>query len=220
MSKRAADQLRAAYQPRRAVRNHPPLDVAEFNARFQIGSKFIYYSVILPPRQGEKDGRGDGIGRNVVTRSEAWALGDGEAVVMIEGQAGGVSLRALEIPFEPLPAEPAEPCCNAARACAGIPETQLLGLSRAGNAHARLIQLSFYADFAAAEREPRKPGELTAGLVCLDAAVNQVAETFLFRAPDAKERAEMERLIARLRDVLAGPVPERYEAGEFTEAKP
>jgi hypothetical protein len=35
--------------------------------------------------------------RDSATRSEAWTLGHGEPVVLIEGQTGGVALWALQV---------------------------------------------------------------------------------------------------------------------------
>lgn len=57
-----------------------------FNATVPIGSPVIYINDV-----GERE--------NVTTRSEAWALGHGEAVVKIKGRAGGVALSRIRVPL-------------------------------------------------------------------------------------------------------------------------
>ena len=56
----------------------------EWNARFPIGTKVIYF-----PIRGEVDRK------EAVTRSLAWNLGHGMPVAKITGQAGGVFLNHL-----------------------------------------------------------------------------------------------------------------------------
>lgn len=56
----------------------------EFNEKYPVGSSFIYQAV--------KYLRG---GIPVQTRSEAWELGHGEAVVKVTDKAGGVSIEHL-----------------------------------------------------------------------------------------------------------------------------
>lgn len=57
-----------------------------FNASYHIGTPVKYFPII-----------GDWKSIETRTTSEAWTLGHGEAVVKVEGQAGGVSLRAIEV---------------------------------------------------------------------------------------------------------------------------
>lgn len=59
----------------------------DFNVLYPVGTTVKYHPII---------GGAEFI--ETKTRSEAWHLGHGEAVVKIEGRAGGVSLRALELP--------------------------------------------------------------------------------------------------------------------------
>lgn len=56
-----------------------------FNEAFPIGSPFLYEPV-----------KGAGEWEPVTTRSVAWTLGSGEAVVLVTGRTGGVSLSHLE----------------------------------------------------------------------------------------------------------------------------
>ena len=58
----------------------------EWNTLHSIGTKVKYY-----PVKKRSDYR------ETTTRSEAWELGDGTPVVLIKGQAGGVSLAHLEV---------------------------------------------------------------------------------------------------------------------------
>jgi hypothetical protein len=64
----------------------------EWNAEMPVGTPVRFYPVA-----------GEMKSRDTVTRSEAWTLGHGEAVVKIEGQAGGVSLDHLEVLVEGAP---------------------------------------------------------------------------------------------------------------------
>lgn len=61
------------------------ISVEQFNARFPVGALFRYY-----PIQGQSECC------QVVTRSEAWALGHGAAVVLVNDRTGGVSVEHLE----------------------------------------------------------------------------------------------------------------------------
>lgn len=56
----------------------------DFNKKYPIGRKFIYFPV-----------KGDGNGEKTQTRSIAWELGHGETVVKIEGRSGGVAVSHL-----------------------------------------------------------------------------------------------------------------------------
>jgi len=58
----------------------------KFNIMYPIGTAVRYHSVIDLPEFVQSK-----------TRSEAWELGCGETVVKIDGIAGGVSIRAIEI---------------------------------------------------------------------------------------------------------------------------
>jgi hypothetical protein len=57
----------------------------EFNEVNPIGTPVRYLSTENPP------------GQLTITRSMAWALPSGQAVVMIKGQGGGVSLDHIEV---------------------------------------------------------------------------------------------------------------------------
>lgn len=58
----------------------------EWNGKYPVGTPVFYHPIIGEPS-----------GRKSKTRSEAWTLGHGAAIVKIEGQAGGVLLEALEV---------------------------------------------------------------------------------------------------------------------------
>lgn len=62
------------------------LTAKQFNQLIKIGTKVRFYPVA--GRQGFKETR---------TRSEAWELGHGEAVVKVDGIAGGVAVSHLEL---------------------------------------------------------------------------------------------------------------------------
>lgn len=57
----------------------------ELNDQFPIGTPVVYQPVR------------DGKGTTTATRSEAWELGHGAAVVSIKGQAGGVSVEHVTV---------------------------------------------------------------------------------------------------------------------------
>lgn len=61
------------------------LSAEQFNAAFPIGSSFAYHSV-----KGNPDAA-----RFTMTRSEAWELGHGATVVMVNGVSGGVDITHL-----------------------------------------------------------------------------------------------------------------------------
>lgn len=63
----------------------------EFNAIHPVGTKVQYRSL--------RDEATHYDIKETVIRSEAWTLPSGDAVVMIEGKAGGVSLDHLEATF-------------------------------------------------------------------------------------------------------------------------
>jgi len=52
----------------------------QFNSKYTVGTHVVYQPVQ------------DGEGVQTKTRSEAWELGHGAAVVMVEGKSGGVSV--------------------------------------------------------------------------------------------------------------------------------
>lgn len=62
------------------------ISAAEFNARHPVGTEVRYY-----PIRGEADHR------VTKTRSEAWELGHGAAVVLVDGLTGGVLVQALQV---------------------------------------------------------------------------------------------------------------------------
>jgi hypothetical protein len=61
---------------------------ARFNADHQVGTKVKYRSLLDTETKYDLE---------TVTRSEAWALPGGEAVVMIVGKSGGVSLDHIQV---------------------------------------------------------------------------------------------------------------------------
>ncbi|MBS3893061.1 hypothetical protein [Serratia marcescens] len=61
------------------------ISVEQFNTRFPVGALFRYYPV-----------RGQSECCQVISRSEAWALGGGEVVVRVNDRSGGVSVEHLE----------------------------------------------------------------------------------------------------------------------------
>ncbi|WP_179038474.1 hypothetical protein [Limnobaculum xujianqingii] len=76
---------------------------ARFNERFPVGSLFHYYPMMGIPDYEE-----------VITRSEAWELGHGAAVVSVIGRAGGLSVDHLE----PIKAATCSQCgCDDHHAC-------------------------------------------------------------------------------------------------------
>lgn len=62
----------------------------EWNKKYPIGTKVRYYPIKGIPEYDNKY-------RDSVTRSEAWTLGHGTAIVKIVGTAGGVDLDHLKI---------------------------------------------------------------------------------------------------------------------------
>lgn len=62
------------------------ITAAEWNQRYPVGTAVRYHPII-----DEKDFI------TSRTRSEAWELGHGAAVVKIEGRAGGVALEAIDV---------------------------------------------------------------------------------------------------------------------------
>ncbi|ENV3745082.1 TPA: hypothetical protein ACXNGI_002577 [Enterobacter roggenkampii] len=61
------------------------MSAAQFNAAFPVGSSFTYHSV-----KGKPDAA-----HFTMTRSEAWELGHGATVVMVNGVSGGVDITHL-----------------------------------------------------------------------------------------------------------------------------
>lgn len=57
---------------------------AKFNAQYHVGSHFRYFPVMGIPDAVE-----------VVTRSTAWELENGQVVVRVSGRSGGVAVRHL-----------------------------------------------------------------------------------------------------------------------------
>jgi len=60
-----------------------------WNATYPVGTRVRYWP-IYPPIESVPP-------VDTVTRSEAWALGDGSVVVCVDGQAGGVHLSHIEV---------------------------------------------------------------------------------------------------------------------------
>ena len=60
-----------------------------WNARYPVGTPVRYWP-IYPPIESVPP-------VDTVTRSEAWALGDGSVVVCVEGRSGGVGLTHVEV---------------------------------------------------------------------------------------------------------------------------
>lgn len=67
------------------------MNADEWNAKYPPGTH-VKYTPVLGEEMGAVTSR---------TRSEAWTLGHGDAVVAIEGRAGGVLLEALTV-LEPV----------------------------------------------------------------------------------------------------------------------
>ncbi|TKI08641.1 hypothetical protein [Martelella alba] len=67
---------------KRLLRN---VSARRFNQQYPIGSRFNYY-----PLPGVPDSQ------DVVTRSEAWCMFNGNVVVRVVGRMGGVSVNKLE----------------------------------------------------------------------------------------------------------------------------
>ncbi len=63
------------------------MTVAEWNAKHPVGTRVLYWPISGPEYAHEFV--------DTVTRSEAWELGHGAAVVKIQGRAGGVLLEHL-----------------------------------------------------------------------------------------------------------------------------
>lgn len=62
-------------------------EASDFNAQYAIGTPVLYHGIIGDPATAVA----------TKTRTEAWALSCGEAVVSVEGKSGGVSLEAIKI---------------------------------------------------------------------------------------------------------------------------
>ncbi len=60
------------------------MTAAEFNARYAIGAAVTYTPVLGGPEQIPTR-----------TRSDAWTLGSGHAVVLVDGSIGGVAVQAI-----------------------------------------------------------------------------------------------------------------------------
>ena len=98
-------------------------------------------------------------------------------------------------------------------ACTDIEQRELTQVDTIPNARQRLLRLGFLADRIVAEIE----GDSGARdlLTYLRHSVEEVCGSLVLAQPTDAERAELERLVAQLQDVLRGPVPERAAAGEF-----
>jgi hypothetical protein len=68
------------------------LTATQWNERFPIGTPVIAYPGVRPEYSG------DGYTRlETHTRSRAWNLGHGEPVVAVDGYAGGISLKHIDL---------------------------------------------------------------------------------------------------------------------------
>lgn len=73
-------------RPRRAVKGHGQLTAVGWNAECPVGTRVRYFPILGDPECCE-----------TVTRSEAWELPGNSHLVLIEGRAGGVSLKHLQV---------------------------------------------------------------------------------------------------------------------------
>lgn len=79
-------------RPRRiGVQDGLHLTAAQFNKLIKVGRAVRYYPVA-----------GHAEFTDTRTRSEAWELGSGDPVVMVEGRAGGVAVNHLVLIDEPV----------------------------------------------------------------------------------------------------------------------
>lgn len=62
------------------------MTAAQWNEKHPVGTKVRYYPILGHDENVETK-----------TRSEAWELGGGDAVVKVEGRAGGVALTNIEV---------------------------------------------------------------------------------------------------------------------------
>jgi len=67
------------------TRKRGGMSATEWNAKYPVGTPVLFWP---GARQGD--------GRPSTTRSEAWELGDGTAVVKVKGYAGGIALTHVE----------------------------------------------------------------------------------------------------------------------------
>ena len=62
------------------------MSAAEFNRRYPVGTAVRYWPWVR-----------DGAGRESATRTPAWELGSGQAVVSVDGYSGGIHLAHVEV---------------------------------------------------------------------------------------------------------------------------
>lgn len=85
---------------------HTDKTASEFNARYPIGTPVVAYPGFRP------EDTPNPVKRLLTrTRSEAWNLGNGAPVVMVDGHAGGIALTHIA----PFPVWDSSPAANAAR---------------------------------------------------------------------------------------------------------
>jgi len=77
----SADRLRRFLAP-----SQRPLTAEEFNSRHPVGTRVVAY----PGTRGES-------GITTHTRTPAWTLGHGAAVVAVEGVVGGIALTHIDV---------------------------------------------------------------------------------------------------------------------------
>lgn len=95
------------------TREYTAEEIAEWNRRHPIGSECILF----------RDFSGvDQIGDRTNTRSEAWRLGNGHALVCVAGHTGGQSLdRVVFVPHAGAPTTPTEDSVAGLQLIAHIP---------------------------------------------------------------------------------------------------
>lgn len=146
------------------------ITAAEWNERHRIGTRVRFTPVRGQPKT--EDSR---------TRSEAWDLGGGDAVVSIEGRTGGVALHHLEV----LPEEPEQP-------------RTIAQLQRAvfDLAHAK----GWYEDVP----DPRDPTWLAARIALIHSEASEALEAVRTRGLDAwrDEKGKPEGVASELADIV------------------
>lgn len=111
------------------------LELAEhFNSRVPVGTPVRYWSVRGKPLDYW----------DTVTRSEAWRLGDGTPVVLLEGLIGGVHIEDVRV----LPAQVSERLREATRR---VPFDEIADRLRGGDARTAWLRTTLYELREAAE---------------------------------------------------------------------
>ena len=85
---------------------HADKNASEFNARYSVGTPVVAYPGFRP------EDTPNTVNRLITrTRSEAWNIGSGASVVMVDGHAGGIALSHIE----PITVSDSSPEARAAR---------------------------------------------------------------------------------------------------------